>query len=125
MRDVIEACGYEAERFVDRRIRKHAAKHVAPDSFKIKPDNSTSKEQTTFNKTILKPTHQRVLVLRRVLDDKALAFWRDHPDVEKLTRRFATILILMFGKEKVLENKDNFLLILSVFHEIFDDKMAS
>ena len=123
--DLTEACGYDAERFIDRKIRKHAAKHVAPDSFKIKPDQSTSKEQTTFLRTILKPSHQRVLVLRRVIDDRALAFWRDHPTAKKLTERFVTILILMYGKEKVKEHSEDFLLILSRFHEIFDDSMAS
>ena len=71
----------DGEQFLDIRFRRHTAKHMVPLSFKVKISDAQTKEQQTFVKTILKPTHQRLLVLRQFIDDLALKFWRDHPNI--------------------------------------------
>ena len=116
---------YKADNFIDIRLRKHTAKHKAPRKFANESDATLSRETAAFQRTMVRPTHQLSLVIQQSLDDVELRYWRDNVPAEVQTQRFVYLLVSVYGKDVIKQNKGNFLVKLVEFHKEFGPKLPS
>ena len=109
----------------DESFSKLAAMHKYPSKIINKEDIEFVKESAYFIKHIIKPTEQRGTVLGSLAHKGVLSFHRDHPDLQKLTERFAAMCIHIHGVTLVKEHAAKFVNKLVGFCEEFTARTAS
>ena len=109
----------------DESFSKLAAMHKYPEKIVNKEDCDFLKESAFFVKHIIKPTEQRGAVLGKLAHKSALGFSRDHPDLKKMTERYAALCIHVHGRAKIKDHAQKFVSKLVGFCEEFTARTAS